>query len=266
VVVSGGDAYLLPARYLRYIGETLLGIPHIRRIRIASKGLAVMPMKVLTDDDWTRTLADLCELGRRRGKEVAFHTHFNCTAEISEITLRAARRLFGAGVTVRNQSVLIRGVNDSVDEMTALVRQLSYMNVQPYYVYQHDMVKHAEELRTRVGSTTDLERHVRGTTAGFNTPLFIVDLPGGGGKRDVHSFDHYDDATGIAVYRSPSVDEGRVFLYFDPVDLLPAEGQARWHRTDEHAAMIEEAIAAAGLEGLSSAVPVRTPSQLRLTR
>lgn len=253
VVVSGGDAYILPPKLLRHIGETLLAIPHIRRIRFASKGPAVAPMKILTDDDWTGTLVDLCRQGREAGKEVCLHTHFNSRHEITEISRQAMDRLFTEGVTVRNQSVLIRGVNNTPEEMTRLVRKLSYMNVQPYYVYQHDMVVHVEDMRTTVGTTLELERAVRGRTAGFNTPLFVTDLPGGGGKRDVHSYDHYDPVTGISVYRSPVIDEDKVYLYFDPVHLLPEEGQQRWLNPGEHGPMFDEAIAAAGLEGLQPA-------------
>jgi L-lysine 2,3-aminomutase len=88
--------------------------------------------------------------------------------------------LFQKGVTVRNQSVLIRDVNDNIEDMTHLVRKLSYMNVQPYYVYQHDMVKGVEVLRTRLVESVELELAIRGTTAGYNTPLFVTDAPGGG--------------------------------------------------------------------------------------
>ncbi len=253
VVVSGGDTYMLPPKRVRYIGERLLAIPHIRRIRFASKGPAVMPMKILSDDDWTDTLVDLAEKGRAMHKEVVLHTHFNSPNEITAITRRATDRLFERGVKVRNQSVLIRGVNDDVEDMTTLVRRLSYINVQPYYVYQHDMVMGVEELRTRVADTEEIERHVRGATAGFNTPTFVVDAPGGGGKRDVHSHDHYDETTGISVYTSPSVDERRVYLYFDPIDRLPEEGRERWEDPEERPIMVAEALSEAGLEDLEPA-------------
>jgi len=256
VVVSGGDTYMLPHKRVRYIGEMLLAIPHIRRIRFASKGPAVMPMKILSDSDWTDTLVDLTEKGRRMHKEVVLHTHFNSANEITDITRRAMDVLFERGVKVRNQSVLIRGVNDDVDDMVTLVRRLSYINVQPYYVYQHDMVMGVEELRTRIADTVEIERHVRGTTAGFNTPTFVVDAPGGGGKRDVHSYDHYDETTGIGVYRSPSVDERRVYLYFDPIDRLPDEGRDRWEDEDEHQLMVAEALSEAGLEELEPAASI----------
>jgi len=254
IVVSGGDAYMLAPRHLTTIGETLLDIPHVRRIRFASKGPAVMPMKVLTDDEWTDALVRLVDLGRKRHKEVCLHTHFNSTREITEITRLAMNRLFERGVKVRNQSVMVRGVNNDPEAMVTLVRQLSWMNVQPYYVYQHDMVKGVEDLRTRVVETLEVERSVRGSTAGFNTPTFVNDVPGGGGKRDVHSYDWYDEVTGVSVYRSPSVDEDKVYLYFDPIHLLPEEGRRRWADPAEHDAIVHEAVRAAGLVGMEFAV------------
>ena len=83
---------------------------------------------------------------------------------------------------------------------------------------------------------------MRGTVAGFNTPTFVVDAPGGGGKRGVHSYEHYDRTTGISVYTAPRVKPGQYFLYFDPIDLLPEEGQARWADEAEHGKMIDEAL------------------------
>lgn len=254
VVVSGGDTYMLPPKRVRMIGDMLLRIPHVRRIRFASKGPAVMPMKVLSDKAWTDTLVELTRQGRKLHKEVVLHTHFNSANEITEITRLAMNHLFERGVRVRNQSVLIRGVNDDVEAMTTLVRRLSYINVQPYYVYQHDMVLGVEELRTRIADTMEIERHVRGVTAGFNTPTFVVDAPGGGGKRDVHSFDHYDEVTGIGVYRSPAVDENKAYLYFDPIDRLPGEGRRRWADASQRETMVHEALSAAHLDFLEPSV------------
>lgn len=71
----------------------------------------------------------------------------------------------------------------------------------------------------------------------------------------IHSFDHYDRTTGISVYRSPAVCDDEIYLYFDPVDLLPEEGRARWARPEEHSRMIAEAVEAAGLSHLRLAAP-----------
>ena len=154
-------------------------------------------------------------------------------------------KLFERGITVRNQSVLIRGVNDRPEVMALLVKRLGSLNVHPYYVYIHDLVKGVEDLRTTLETGLGIEKHIRGLTAGFNTPTFVVDAPGGGGKRDAHSYEHYDRTTGISVYTAPAVKPGQHFFYFDPIDQLPPEGQARWADPAEHPRMFEEARAAA---------------------
>jgi len=124
--------------------------------------------------------------------------------------------------------VLQRGVNDSKETMVLMTRRLAYINVQSYYVYMHDLVKGVEDLRTTLQTGLDIEKFVRGSTAGFNTPTFVVDAPGGGGKRDVHSFEHYDRKTGISVYTAPSVKEDEYFMYFDPLHALSPEIQKAW--------------------------------------
>ena len=252
IVISGGDAYNLRADWIREIGTRLMKMDNIRRIRFASKGLAVMPSKVLTDDAWFTALTDVHALGHSLGKEVAFHTHFNNAAEITDISRQALRRMFDAGIVVRNQSVLIRGVNDTTEKMKLLVQRLGWVNVHPYYVYIHDLVKGGEEMRTTVQTAIDLEKQIRGTTAGFNTPTFVVDAPGGGGKRNAHSFEHYNRNTGISVYSAPSVKPGKLFLYFDPVDRLAPDIQARWADTSEQRKMINDALEA-GKAGLGDA-------------
>src|SRR5262249_38943103 len=223
----------------------LLAMDNIRRIRFATKGPAVMPQKILTDDAWLDAVTHVVEHGRRLHKEVVIHTHFNHANEITGITEDAMNLLFERGITVRNQSVPQRGVNDSVESMKLLTKRLGHVNVHPYYVYVHDLVKGVEDLRTTVQVAIDLEKHVRGSTAGFNTPTFVVDAPGGGGKRDAHSYEHYDRTTGISVYQSPSVKPGARYMYFDPIDQLPAEGRARWADPREHQAMVDEALAKA---------------------
>lgn len=245
IVISGGDAYMLRPSRIKLIGETLLNIPHVRRIRFATKGPAIMPMKILSDHEWYGAVRDVHQLGLKLHKEVVIHTHFSHPNEATEISKRAMDKLFEDGITVRNQAVLQRGVNDSKETMVLLTRRLSYLNVHPYYVYMHDLVKGVEDLRTTLQTGIDLEKFVRGSTAGFNTPNFVVDAPGGGGKRQIHSYEHYDRETGISVYTAPSVKPGRYFLYFDPIDTLSPSIQAAWHdekqRNDMKQAAIEKA-------------------------
>jgi lysine 2,3-aminomutase len=242
VVISGGDSYSLRADQIRLIGNTLLEIPHIRRMRFATKGLAVLPMKLLSDEPWFTALVEVARRGRRLHKDVCVHTHFNHPREITDITRQACGRLFEEGITVRNQSVLLRGVNDHPETMRLLIKRLGHLGVQPYYVFQHDLVTGVEDLRTTLATSIELEKQTRGATAGFHCPTFVVDTPGGGGKRDVHSYEFYSQITGVSVYRSPNMDKNARFLYFDPIDQLPEEGQERWADPREHDSMVREAL------------------------
>lgn len=244
VLVSGGDSYNLRPDQIEHIGSSLLALPNIMRIRFGTKGPAVMPQKLLTDEAWVDALTRVVERGRREHKEVALHVHFNHPSEITQTTKRAMDRLFARGVLVRNQTVLQRGVNDSVGTMRELTRRLGYCNAHPYYVYVHDLVRGVEDLRTTVQTALELEKRVRGDSTGFNTPTFVCDAPSGGGKRTIHSFEHYDRETGVVVYSAPAVKAG-YFLYFDPLHSLPQQTRRRWSIPAERRRMVLAAVDAA---------------------
>jgi lysine 2,3-aminomutase len=160
------------------------------------------------------------------------------------------------GITVRCQTVLQSGVNSNASQMQLLVKRLGYINVQPYYVYFHDLVPGVEDLRTSLSAGLEVEKRVRGTTAGFHTPTFVVDTMGGGGKRDAHSYEFYDRVHGIAVFTSPSVKPGQWFVYFDPLLGLLPEVRERWQRPQERGAMVAEAIRNAGGDAHASWSPL----------
>jgi lysine 2,3-aminomutase len=242
IVISGGDAYNLRAQQITEIGDALLAMPNIKRLRFATKGPAVMPQKILTDHAWTDALTGVVEKGRKLHKEVVLHTHFNHPREITGITEDAMNKLMERGITVRNQCVLQRRVNDTPEVMTMLVKRLGHVNVHPYYVYVHDLVPSVEDLRTTLDTALHIEKHVRGATAGFNTPTFVVDAPGGGGKRDAHSYEYYDRDTGISVFTAPSVKPGQYFLYYDPLDHLSETMRRRWADPIDRETMIELAL------------------------
>jgi lysine 2,3-aminomutase len=242
IVISGGDVYNLRPEQLEAIGFTLLDIPHIRRIRLATKGLAVMPQKVLTHTEWLEAVTRINRHSRKLHKEMVIHTHFNHPSEITWITREMMDRLFDLDIRVRNQSVLLRGVNDTPEVMSKLVHHLTRIHIQPYYVYLCDMVQGVEGLRTSLAKAIELEKKVRGITAGFNTPRFVCDTPGGGGKRSVHSYEYYNPETGISIYSSPVVKPGQLFLYYDPLHSLSEKVRRRWQDPGEHDKLVAEAM------------------------
>lgn len=132
VVVSGGDAYYLEPHILQLIGDRLIGMKNIERFRFATKGLAVSPHRFLDrNDEWTDTLLHISDKAKKAGKHMALHTHFNHPSEISWVTEKASRKLLQSGLTVRNQTVLLRGINDNADTMLTLIKKLAKMAIQP---------------------------------------------------------------------------------------------------------------------------------------
>jgi lysine 2,3-aminomutase len=243
VVVSGGDLSRLKPAHVRALGNALLEIEHVRRIRLATKVISVQPMKILTDHDWFDAVVEIAERGRSMFKEVCIHTHFNHPNEVTPLVEAAMQRLHLKGVFVRNQTVLLRGINDDATTLRTLIRKLGRVNIHPYYVYLCDMVKATEHFRLPLKTAQRLEKEVRGTTAGFNTPLFIADTPSG--KRDVHSAEFYDGNYGVAGFVSPAVAPGRMRYYFDPIRSLSVAAAQEWAAPDAHGTILAR-LAAAG--------------------
>ena len=71
----------LKAVHVKELGEALLRIAHVRRIRFATKAVSVQPMKFLTDHDWVEALLSVMDQARAQFKEVCIHTHFNHPSE-----------------------------------------------------------------------------------------------------------------------------------------------------------------------------------------
>lgn len=130
VVMSGGDPLLLPTEALRKMLDALRGIEHLNYIRIGSRAPVVFPIR-LFDDELIDLLTDF-----NRDKPLYVPTHFNHPNEITPVAKEAVQRLRSAGVTVNNQAVLLRGVNDTVEMLTKLMDGLLQIGVNPYYLYQ----------------------------------------------------------------------------------------------------------------------------------
>lgn len=106
--------------------------------------------------------------------------------------------------------------------------QTNQASFHQYYVYQHDLVSGLEDLRTPLSTILSLERSLRGSIAGFMTPQFVVDLPGGGGKRLAASYETYEKETGRSTFTAPAVKGGNtVYEYWDPLANLSESGREK---------------------------------------
>jgi lysine 2,3-aminomutase len=172
VIISGGDPLTLSTEHLESIIAKVRAIKHIEIIRIGTRFPVVLPQRID---------AELCNMLSNYGP-IWLNTHFNHPREITPEAAAACDRLLRAGVPVNNQTVLLRGINDSVETITRLCQSLLKAKVRPYYLFQCDEVQGTEHLRTPVQTGIKIIEGMRGYTSGLAIPHFVVDLVQGGGK------------------------------------------------------------------------------------
>jgi lysine 2,3-aminomutase len=172
VIISGGDPLTLSTNRLEEVISALRRIDHVEIIRIGSRYPVVLPFRIDSE---------LCDMLSEYGP-IWLNTHFNNPREVTPEAAIACDRLLRAGVPVNNQSVLLRGINDSLEIQKKLVHSLLRIKVRPYYLFQCDEVLGTEHLRTPVETGIKIIEGLRGHTSGLAIPTFVIDLPFGGGK------------------------------------------------------------------------------------
>ena len=175
---------------------------------------------------------------RERGVSIAIHTHVNAAQSVTPLVARATQAMLETGIRdVRNQGVLLRGVNDSASALLDLCfTLLDGAGIMPYYFYMCDMIPGSEHWRLSLAEAQDLQHQIMGYLPGFATPRMVCDVPYVG-KRWVHQVSRYDTDLGISYwtknYRTGVEAEdplalSREYAYYDPIYLLPEQGQAWW--------------------------------------
>ncbi len=173
VIVSGGDPLTLPTAKLKFFLDNLAAIPHVDVIRIGTRVPVTLPQK-LYDQELIDLLAS--------AEKVWIQTHFNHPREITPEAARVCKALLKAGMPVNNHTVLLKGVNDSLETMRSLMRGLLRIKVRPYYLFHCDPVIGAGHFRTSVWKGLEIMEGLRGHMSGLGIPTYVVDSPHGGGK------------------------------------------------------------------------------------
>jgi lysine 2,3-aminomutase len=203
VLISGGDPLALAEERLDWILSRLRAIPHIEFIRIGTKMPAVLPQRITPQ--LTRML--------RKYHPLWMSLHFLHPDECTPEAVKACSRLADAGIPLGSQTVLLKGVNDSVETMRSLVHKLLTMRVRPYYLYQCDPISGSAHFRTAVEKGLEIIEGLRGHTTGYAVPTFVIDAPGGGGKIPLQPGYHLGRDGDAVMLRN---FEGQRFRYPDP--------------------------------------------------
>lgn len=202
VLISGGDPFTLPIGRLEEIIRAVRKIPHIDIVRVGTRMPCVDPDRISDA---------LCSM-LKRYHPLYVNVHFNHPAEITPQSRRACAKLADAGIQLGNQSVLLRGVNDSPEVMRELVRKLLAMRVKPYYLFIPDMVKGTGHFRTSIESGLEIIRTIQGRMSGMATPQLVIDLENGGGKVPLSPDSMIHSSGGVYKFRN---FEDRWYEYVD---------------------------------------------------
>jgi L-lysine 2,3-aminomutase len=174
LILSGGDPLALTDGQLSDILGRIGQIPHIRRVRLHSRFPVAIPQRI-TDD-----LVEI--LGNSNGPTRILVLHLNHPNEIDSLVESSLRRLRRSGVVLLSQSVLLRGVNDSVETLRRLFEQLTDLGVLPYYLHQLDPVAGAGHFEVPVEEGRRLIAELRASLPGYAVPRYVQELPGGDSK------------------------------------------------------------------------------------
>ena len=172
VLISGGDPLLLSDAKIDSLLGRLRAIPHVEFIRMGSRIPVFLPQRITPE---------LAEIFRKHGP-IWMSIHTNHPKEVTQELAVACERLSLAGVPLGNQSVLLDGINDSVEVMKSLVHRLLMIRVRPYYLYACDLIEGSTHFRVPIQKGIEIIRGLRGHTTGYSIPQLVVDGPGGGGK------------------------------------------------------------------------------------
>ncbi|EXJ15338.1 EF-P beta-lysylation protein EpmB [Imhoffiella purpurea] len=175
-ILSGGDPLMLDDRRLERLVRQLDAIPHLQRLRIHTRLPVVLPERI--EERLVRILTSM----RMRPVLVI---HANHPRELGTETCGALQRLHREDVTLLNQSVLLKGVNDDPEVLQNLSERLFEQNVLPYYIHQLDRVQGAAHFGVSDGDARRILNGLRARIPGYLVPRLVREIPGGDSKTPI---------------------------------------------------------------------------------
>jgi lysine 2,3-aminomutase len=175
VILTGGDPLLVPPRRLKDVMMQLAEIDHVKVIRLHTRIPIAAPERV--------TPAMVRAL--RTGKATYVILHANHARELGEDARAACACVIDAGIPMLSQSVLLRGINDDVETLGALMRTLVECRIKPYYLHHADLAPGTGHFRTSIADGQALMSALHGRYSGLCQPHYVLDIPGGHGKSPI---------------------------------------------------------------------------------
>ncbi len=173
VIFSGGDPLMATDEELTWLIKQLETIPHLKRLRIHSRLPVVIPERITNE---------LYQLFEQSSLQIVFVTHINHGNEIDEVFCKAMEKLKKAKVTLLNQSVLLKGVNDNAQTLKILSEQLFTAGILPYYLHLLDKVEGASHFFLNDDRALDIYQELQAISSGFLVPKLAREIAGEANK------------------------------------------------------------------------------------
>ncbi|MGH6878321.1 MAG: lysine-2,3-aminomutase-like protein [Rhizomicrobium sp.] len=202
VILTGGDPFVLSARRLAQLTRRLAEIDHVRVLRWHTR------LPVAAPENVTRALVEAIRLPRGT-TYVALHA--NHPIELTPAARDACARIVDAGIPMLSQTVLLKGVNDNIDTLEALMRAFVEARIKPYYLHHPDLAPGTSHFRVSIERGQELVRALRARASGLCQPDYVLDIPGGHAKARIAPPD-FESRDGALLLRDHS--DGR-HVYHD---------------------------------------------------
>lgn len=173
VILSGGDPLSLNDNSLKSLLEAINCIPHVDRVRFHTRFLIGIPERV--DGSFLETL-------KSSKKQLIFVLHINHYRELDDTIFEAIKQIQSLGIPTLNQSVLLKGVNDSVDVLSELYWKLTSKGIIPYYLHQLDRVEGTAHFEVEKERGSMLIQQLQNTLPGYAVPKYVEEIPRSLGK------------------------------------------------------------------------------------
>lgn len=190
VILTGGDPFMLSARRAREITQHLAAIEHVKIVRWHTRVPVVDPGRVTLD------FIDAIKASQATAYVVL---HANHARELTLEARAAIARIVDAGIPMLSQSVLLKGVNDDVATLEALMRAFVETRIKPYYLHHLDKAPGTSHFRCTIETGRLLAKELRQRASGLCQPTYVLDIPGGYGKAPIADADARASARGYEV-------------------------------------------------------------------
>lgn len=187
VIFTGGDPFILAPRRIAKVSARLAAIPHVKMLRWHTRVPVVDPARI-TDEMIAALLVP--------GAATIVAVHVNHPRELGPEARRAIARLVDAGIPLVSQTVLLRGINDEITTLEALMRSFLECRIKPYYLHHLDLAAGTSHFRVSIDEGLTLIRALRARLSGLAVPTYVLDIPGGYAKVPLESRDVEKTATG----------------------------------------------------------------------